>query len=98
MAMTPPSCWPDPAVPLALDTSAVINLNGTGFAPEIVRALAREIIVVDEVAWDLEKGVANGRHDAEGLRELVAAGLVRRASLGEAGASHFEWLSIGAGE
>jgi predicted nucleic acid-binding protein len=81
-----------------VDTSAVINLNSTGFAPEIARALAREIVVVDEVAWDLENGVASGRCDAERLQELVAAGMMRRASLGEVGASHFEWLSIGAGE
>lgn len=98
MAMTPPSCWPDPSVPVALDTSAVINLNGTGFAAEILRALGREIIVVDEVAWDLDKGVASGRRDADRLQELIAAGLVRRASLGEAGETHFEWLSIGATE
>jgi predicted nucleic acid-binding protein len=98
MAMTPPSFWPDGSVPAALDTSAVINLNASGLAPEIVRALAREIVVVDEVAWDLDKGMASGRRDAERLQELVAAGLVRRASLGEAGANHFEWLSIGAGE
>jgi predicted nucleic acid-binding protein len=96
--MTPPSFWPDPSVPIALDTSAVINLNGSGVAPDILRALGRETMVVDEVAWDLEKGIANGRRDAERLRELVAAGLIRRAVLGEAGKAHFEWLSIGASE
>lgn len=98
MAMTPPSCWPDPSVPVALDTSAVINLNGTGFAPDILRALGRDVIVVDEVACDLDKGVASGRRDAERLQEIVAAGLIRRASLGKVGETHFEWLSIGAGE
>jgi predicted nucleic acid-binding protein len=98
MAMTPPSFWPDPPVPVALDTSAVINLNGSGFAPNILRALGRETIVVDEVVWDLEKGIANGRGDAERLQELLASGLIRRASLGDAGKGHFEWLSIGASE
>jgi predicted nucleic acid-binding protein len=98
MAMTPPSCWPDPSVPAALDTSAVINLNGTGLARDILRALSREIIVVDEVELDLGKGVATGRRDAEHLQELVTAGLIRRVCLGETGKGHFEWLSIGAGE
>ena len=96
--MTPPSCWPDRAVPVALDTSAVINLNATGHAPAILRALAREIIVVDEVAYDLSKGIATGRRDAEHLEQLVAAGLIRRAALGEPGKAFFEWLSIGAGD
>ena len=59
MAMTPPSCWPDPAVPLVLDTSAVINLNGTGFAPEIVRALAIRppALLLDEPAVGLAPAV-----------------------------------------
>ena len=98
MAMVPPSCWSDRAVPVALDTSAVINLNATGHAPAILRALAREIIVVDEVAYDLSKGIATGRRDAEHLEQLVAAGLIRRAALGEPGKAFFEWLSIGAGD
>ena len=97
MAMTPPSCWPNRNIPVALDASAVINLNATGQAAEILRAIRHEVIVVDEVAYDLKKGIASGRRDADRLDELIATGLIRRAALGEPGKSFFEWLSIGTG-
>ncbi|MGE0769470.1 MAG: hypothetical protein AB7L90_23775 [Hyphomicrobiaceae bacterium] len=97
MAMTPPNYWPNRKIPVALDASAIINLNGTGQAAEILRALGHKVIVVDEVTYDLQKGIASGRRDADRLDELVATGLIRRAALGEPGKAIFEWLSIGSG-
>lgn len=96
MAMTPPSCWPDHNVPIIMDASAVINLNGTGVAREILSALRHDMVVAEEVIYELEDGTRNGRRDAARLEELIAAGLVRRALLGEAGKPIFERLTIGA--
>lgn len=96
MAMTPPSCWPDRHVPVIMDASAVINLNGTGCAAQILRALANQMIVPEEVVFELEDGVRNGRRDAERLGELIEAGLVRRSGLGNVGKLIFEELTIGA--
>lgn len=96
MAMMPPNCWPDRHMPVILDVSAIINLNGTGCAATILRAIAHEMIVPEEVAFELDDGVQNGRRDADQLRELITADLVRRAVLGVAGKSIFEELTIGA--
>ena len=94
-AMTPPSYWPDRPVPIIMDASAVINLNGTGRARQILLALARDMIVAEEVIHELETGTQNGRRDAEHLAELIAAGLVRRATLGAVSKPIFEELTIG---
>jgi predicted nucleic acid-binding protein len=81
---------------LVIDTSIVINLNATGCADEILRTLPYRIVVLDVVADELEGGRPKGRRDAEGLAELVKAGLVNIAKLGEPGLLHFEGLVVGA--
>lgn len=94
--MTPPSSWPDAHGPLILDASAVINLNGSGAARAILEAFGSPVVVADEVIEELERGVANGRRDAELLHDLIAAGFVSRQALGQAGLQIFERLTIGA--
>jgi predicted nucleic acid-binding protein len=91
----PPSLSDDES--LVIDTSIVINLNATGCAEEILRALPHRIVVLDVVADELEGGRPKGRRDAERLAELVNADLVSMATLGELGLLHFEGLVIGAG-
>jgi predicted nucleic acid-binding protein len=82
---------------LVIDTSIVINLNATGCAEEILRALPQRVMVLDVVADELDGGRPKGRRDAEKLGELIKAKLVTMAMLGEHGLSHFERLVVGAG-
>jgi predicted nucleic acid-binding protein len=88
-------CLTDPALLIAADTSAVINLNATGCAAEILRAIPNKLMVVDVVRRELEEGRPRGRRDADMLKDLVAAGLAQIAELGQGAAVHFEKLVIG---
>jgi predicted nucleic acid-binding protein len=90
------TCLTDPAALIAADTSTVINLNATGCAPEIVRALPHKLVVVDVVAAELEEGRRRGRPDAGLLNQLVAAGHVEIVKLNDPAALHFERLVVGA--
>jgi predicted nucleic acid-binding protein len=93
--MGSPTCLTDPAALIAADTSAVINLNATGCAAEILRAIPNKLMVVDVVRRELEEGRLRGRRDADLLEELVAAGLAQIGELGEVAAVHFEKLVVG---
>lgn len=76
------TCLRDPNTPLVIDASVAINLNATGFAPDIIRALPNRKIVLDVVFAELAGGRRNGRRDADLLSELVAEGLVEITTLG----------------
>lgn len=93
--MTPPSSWPDGDVPIILDASAVINLNGSGAARSILNALRQRVVVAEDVTEELARGTANGRRDAELLEELIAQKIVTRCALGASGLALFEMLTIG---
>lgn len=95
-AMTPPSSWPDRPLPLALDASAVINLNGSGRAADILRILGGEVLVASDVIRELRNGIPNRRKDSEKLAVLIDHGLVKEVKLGEPGLILFERLAIGA--
>jgi|SRR5665213_116435 len=85
----------DPAALLVADASAVINLNATGCAAEILKALPNPVAVTDVVPGELETGRSRGRPNADMLQELVAAGLISIVPLNDAAALHFEQLVIG---
>lgn len=85
----------EPAALIIADTSAIINLNATGRAAEILRTLPNKLIVVDIVRRELEEGRVRGRQDADLLEELVAAGLAQIDELGEPAALYFERLVVG---
>lgn len=93
--MGSPISWTDPSALLVSDTSTVISLNATGFAPRIIQALPHRLVVVDAIAAELEPGRRRGRKDADLLSELVAAGLVEIVALGELGIACFEDLVVG---
>jgi predicted nucleic acid-binding protein len=80
---------------IVADTSAVINLNASGCAERIIRALPQKFVVVDVVPGELEEGRLRGRQDAELLRELVGSGTVEIATLDDLSAAHFEKLVVG---
>lgn len=93
--MASPPCLTDPAAAVVLDTSVAINLNATGCAGEILRALPHRFLAVDAVAAELEEGRLRGRTDADLLNELVVAGLVEIVTLGTPALAAFENLVIG---
>ena len=93
-----PSLSETPALLIA-DTSVVINLNATGCAEEILKALPHRIAVVDVAVDEINGGVRKGRQDAARLAALIAANAVEVVRLGPQGLLRFESLVVGsAGE
>ncbi len=89
------TCLTDPAAIAVADASAVINLNATGCAREIVDALPNRIVVVDIVPEELARGRERDRKDADLLHEIVAAGAIEIVGLGEAALEFFEGFVVG---
>jgi predicted nucleic acid-binding protein len=90
-----PCCLLDPSAVVVADASVLINLNATGHAPQILRALPNPVVLVDIVLAELNRGRANGKADADLTAKLVHAGLAQIVSLGEIGLIQFERLVIG---
>jgi predicted nucleic acid-binding protein len=84
-----------PRARIVADSSAIINLNATQCAAEILRALPERVIVVDIVVGELEDGRRKGRSDADMLAELRKDGLVEIDGLGNPGNVLFERLVVG---
>jgi predicted nucleic acid-binding protein len=78
------------------DASVAINLNATGRAMEILRALPFRVAVTDIVEAELREDRRSGRQDAALLAELVEAQRVRIVSLNDAALSVFGELVAGA--
>ena len=85
----------DPTALVVADASVVINLNATGFAVSILEALPNRLVVVEEVALELENGRRQGRDDADALNTLVAADCVGIVRLGSPGIEYFTSLVSG---
>jgi predicted nucleic acid-binding protein len=85
----------DPAALIAADTSTVINLNATGCAAQILRAIPNKLLVADVVSGELEEGRRRGRRDADYLQELVQTGLAEIVKLDGDASVHFERLVVG---
>ncbi|AVP97400.1 hypothetical protein C7S18_09425 [Ahniella affigens] len=80
---------------VVMDTSVVINLNATGCAEAILKALPFRAVVVDLAAHELQNCHANARRDADMLAGLVRIGLVDIVSLKSEGLAMFESLVVG---
>ena len=89
------TCLTDPGAPVVIDTSAAINVIATGCAAVILQALPYPILAVDAVPAELEEGRRRGRPDADLLAELIVAGYIRIATLGDGAGHVFEELVIG---
>lgn len=94
--MESPTSPSDPGELWVADTSAIINLNATGCAAEILKALPNPVAVTDIVPGELATGRSRGRRDADLLQELVSGGFVSIVALNDAAESHFERLVVGA--
>ncbi|MDX3971608.1 MAG: hypothetical protein QHD01_34095 [Bradyrhizobium sp.] len=66
------SCLTEEDCELVLDSSVVINLLATGYAPPILKALTMPVVLTDNVVREVELGSSNGRQDAGLLWEMVA--------------------------
>lgn len=84
-----------PASVLVADASIVINLNASGRAREIIRALPHRVVVTGNAVTELEEGERNGHGDARQLHDLIGAGLVGRIEIGGIGAPIYESLIDG---
>lgn len=93
--MVPPPSLPEHPTLLVADTSVVININATGCAQGLLKALPYRIAVVDVVVDEINGGLRKGREDAAQLAQLVASGLIEVVSLNPQGLDHFEALVIG---
>jgi predicted nucleic acid-binding protein len=71
---------------LICDASVIINLNATGRAMDIIRAVPGSFLVSQNAFDELAHGARNGHEDGKRLRGLVDNGLVEIAQLGESGA------------
>jgi predicted nucleic acid-binding protein len=80
---------------LCVDASAIINLNASQCAPDILHALPERLLVVDIVVSELEEGRKTGREDAQMLAQLLQAQLIQMDSLSELDESLFEALVSG---
>ena len=90
-----PSCLDERTGPVIADTSVIINLNATGCAGAILRALPNPCVVVENVSLELHDGRRTGREDANVLAVLIEQHLVEQAQLGNPGMSQFASLVSG---
>lgn len=86
------SCLDDLDAPIVTDTSVIINLNATGYAEAILRAVPNHVLAVEEVSLELEDGRRRRHSTADALVRLVASGVVRVVRLGDVGRVHFVTL------
>jgi predicted nucleic acid-binding protein len=90
-----PNFWSRDACHIIADTSAIINLNASLFAREILAAFPGKISVVGAVFLELEQGAQKGHRDAQLLRDLQEAGALQRVELDERSGKIFEDLVLG---
>ena len=93
--MTFQSSLDERPAPVVADTSVVINLNATGCAEAILRALPNRCVVVEQVSLELQIGRRTGRPDADALAVLIQENLIEHAQLEEVGLVHFADLVTG---
>ncbi len=93
--MRPLSCLDDASTLLVVDASAVINLNASRSAAEILHVLPYKIVIVDVIRQELETGRERGRRDADLTNSLVGTKDLEVVSLADSEWTHFEGLVTG---
>jgi len=79
--MTPLPCPFDKCEALLLDASVIVNLNATGYADRILRALPAKILIPRPVVVELRNGAAAGHTDAVDLQDLLNNGVATEFNL-----------------
>ncbi|MEK7992677.1 MAG: hypothetical protein AAB403_02625 [Planctomycetota bacterium] len=87
----------DPARPIVLDTSVVINLAATGVADRILAALPNLTVVLDAVQEDLRRNSESDRPALKVLEELIETKAVRLVEGTNLSQGYFESLVAGSG-
>jgi len=87
-----PSRLVDGAEPLILDASSALNLLGSGRAADILRALGRGAVMLEEAAEEVHRDPLGGGPGAAAIGALAGAGLLRVAPLSPAGYAVFVGL------
>ena len=88
--------WPsNRAATVVADASVAINLIATGRAGAIVSALPSVIVLVDQVAVELDSGRRKGRRQMDGHRALISRGHAEIVRLGNVGLGYFSKLVSG---
>lgn len=94
--MSFPRLFADSGIPLVADASAIINLNGSGAAEQILQLVPHPFVVVRQAVKELEDGRNRGHSDADRLAQLIDNGHVEVRDLGKLGSGIFESLVSGA--
>ena len=83
------------AGPVVADTSVVINLNATGCSEALLAALPNQVLIAEQVMWELQDQRSRQYADAEMLSNLVDLDLIRVMALGET--AHEIWAELVSG-
>jgi predicted nucleic acid-binding protein len=89
------SCLSDQAAPIVGDTSTIINLNATGCASAILRAVPNRFIITDVVLDELREDGQSKRNDAQLAAKLIEQGLITVVEISSLTGSDFEHLVAG---
>jgi predicted nucleic acid-binding protein len=90
------SCLTNDSADIVCDASTVINLNATGCAATIIRAIPNRLLITDVVMDELRIDARNGRNDGATISELASSGLVSLVSIDDLTNGDFERLVSGA--
>lgn len=71
LPITSISCLTEVYDPIILDASVVVNLNATGYADRILKAIPMGVLIPVPVVKELNRGTALGYNDATDLYELL---------------------------
>lgn len=91
------SCLTDPTISIVLDASTAINLNATGVAEPILRALPTRVLITDIATNELIEDQRTRRRDDELISSLAEKELISIVSLSVTQERHFESLVVGTG-
>jgi predicted nucleic acid-binding protein len=93
--MRPQSCLCEGPALIVVDASTVINLNATGAAWKILRAIPHRIVVPEIVLTELQSGISKGRDDYARTMQLITGHVMGVVALGDIGSQCFEALVVG---
>ena len=89
------SCLTDSTAAIVIDASTAINLNATGCAPAILKALPNRARITETVVAELEAGRRTGRRDGELIADLLGRSLLEAVRMNESQERLFKSLIIG---
>jgi predicted nucleic acid-binding protein len=89
------SCLSSQSAPIVGDTSTIINLNATGCASAILRAIPNRFMITDVVLDELREDVRSGRNDAQLAAKLIEEGLLNVVEIASLTGNDFERLVAG---